>query len=61
MGEGESLYGGLDRSTVYTAQSVLQLQKLLQRKQHMDVFFLGKSRTKGTPVYALRQTKLTFI
>lgn len=29
MGEGESLYGGLDRSTVYTAQSVLQLQKLL--------------------------------
>lgn len=30
MGERESLYGGLDRSTVYTAQSVLQLQKLLQ-------------------------------
>lgn len=29
MGERESLYGGLDRSTVYTAQSVLQLQKLL--------------------------------
>lgn len=34
MGEGESLYGGLDRSTVYTAQSVLKLQQLLQREQH---------------------------
>lgn len=39
MGEGESLYGGLDRSTVYTAQSVLQLQKLLHRKQYIDMYF----------------------
>lgn len=36
MGESESLYGGLDRSAVYTAQPVLQLQKLLQRKQNID-------------------------
>lgn len=32
MGESESLYGGLDRPPVYTAESVLQLQKLLQWK-----------------------------
>lgn len=39
MGESESLYGGLDRSTVDTAQSVFQLQKLLQRKtKYGDVF-----------------------
>lgn len=29
MGKSESLYGGLDRSTVHTAQPVFQLQKLL--------------------------------
>ena len=29
MGESESLYGGLDRSSVYAAQPVLQLQELL--------------------------------
>lgn len=31
MGEGESLYGGLDRPAVDAAQPVLQLQKLLPR------------------------------
>lgn len=36
MGESESLYGSLDRPTVYTAKSVLQLQELLQWKYHMD-------------------------
>lgn len=36
MGERESLYGGLDRSTVDAAQSVLQLQKLLQRREEKN-------------------------
>ena len=39
MGESESLYGGLDRSTVYTAQSVFQLQELLRWKQYVEMSF----------------------
>lgn len=53
MGERESLYGGLDRSTVYTAQSVLQLQKLLQwRKEENSNLLVRISRLKHprTPV-----------
>lgn len=49
MGESESLYGGLDCSTVYTAQSVLQLQKLLQKEatyEHVS----GESEKKGVSV-----------
>lgn len=36
VGERESLYGGLDRSTVYTAQPVLQLQELLQWRKEKN-------------------------
>lgn len=57
--ERESLDDGLDRSTVHTAQSILQLQKLLWEKQKKEflrkclifVIFFSQRKNKITQTF----------